>query len=216
MWCMACCRRDPRILSWSHKIQFSRTEESGEALWSVAGNIGLPFTDNGFFNASFEYGEADPTSRSIQRNDAQDLIDNGNDEVANPAQVWGNPDIRDDLKTFFNLGVDLNDTNQFYMFGNYASKEVEGGFYFRNPTNRGGVYAGPTVDAAGNEVPDDTVGALQSVRVGDMDGLGMGGACPAGIPLSEGGGLIPDPAILAAVTADPNCWSFVELFPGGV
>ena len=32
----------------------------------------------------------------------------GNTAVANPAQVWGNPEVEDDLKTFFNMGVDLD------------------------------------------------------------------------------------------------------------
>jgi len=48
-----------------------------------------------------------------------------------------------------------------------------------------------------------------------MDGLGTGGACPAGIPLTGTNGLIPDATILGQVQADPNCFSFVEMFPGG-
>ena len=33
----------------------------------VSGNVGLPFTDNGFANLSFQYKTADATSRSVQR-----------------------------------------------------------------------------------------------------------------------------------------------------
>ena len=36
-------------------------------------------------------GEADPTSRSVQRNDAAALIAAGNTLVQDPAQVWGSP-----------------------------------------------------------------------------------------------------------------------------
>ena len=99
----------------SLEAKYGQYDEGGsdEARWSVAGNIGLPFTDNGFFNASFEYGEADPTSRSVQRDDAAGLIADGNTEVANPAQVWGNPEIEDDLKTFFNMGLELSDSSEF-------------------------------------------------------------------------------------------------------
>jgi iron complex outermembrane receptor protein len=55
---------------------------------------------------------------------------------------------------------------------------------------------------------------VPSVLVGDLS-INTAGDCPAGIPLTQGGGLIPDPTVLAAVSANPNCFSFVELFPGG-
>ena len=41
--------------------------------FNVSGNIGLPLSSNGFANLSFEYREADPTSRSQQRSDAQSI-----------------------------------------------------------------------------------------------------------------------------------------------
>ena len=69
-------------------------------------------------------------------------------------------------------------------------------------------YAGPLVDANGDLDPNG--GA--SVRVGDLDGLGVGGSCPAGIPLN---GLIPDATIAGQVGSDPNCFSFIETIPGG-
>ena len=145
----------------SLEAKYGQYDEGGsdEARWSVAGNIGLPFTDNGFFNASFEYGEADPTSRSVQRDDAAGLIADGNTEVANPAQVWGNPEIEDDLKTFFNMGLELSDSSEFYSFGNYASKTVTGGFYFRNPNTRGAVFS-----------PDGGETRLVGDETGDMSG----------------------------------------------
>ncbi|WP_156507853.1 TonB-dependent siderophore receptor [Halioglobus sp. HI00S01] len=167
------------------------SEDGDEDLWSVAGNIGLPFTANGFFNASFEYGEAAPTSRSVQRDDAAALIAGGNTDVANPAQIWGNPEVEEDLKTFFNMGVDLNSNNSWYGFGNYASKTVTGGFYFRNPDTRQAVFG----DGNGNRL------------VGDVTG-DMSGNCPTDLDPSDAAGL-------AAVIADPNCFVFNERFPGG-
>ena len=56
--------------------------------------------------------------------------------------------------------------------------------------------------------------AVSSVLVGDLS-INTAGDCPAGIPLTQGGGLIPNAAVLAAVRANANCFSFVELFPGG-
>ena len=56
---------------------------------------------------------------------------------------------------------------------------------------------------------------VPSVSVGDLDGLGQGIDCPAGIPLTGTNGLIPDAGILASVTDSQNCFSFVETIPGG-
>lgn len=190
--------------------------------YRIAGNLGLPLGDNGFFNITAEYGETDGTVRSVVRNDVLALIAAGNTAAADfttinsytdeVPQYWGQPDVEDDLKVFFNAAFELSQYAEVYAFGNVAEREVTGGFFYRNPTNRGGVYAGPTVDAATGALDPDGVA---SVRVGDLDGLGAGGACPAGIPLTGTNGLIPDPVILAQVTADANCFSFVETIPGG-
>ena len=69
------------------------------------------------------------------------MIDAGNTDVLSPAQVWGQPEITDELKVFVNVGLDLGENKEFYMFGNYAEKHVDGGFFFRNPNTRGGVFA---------------------------------------------------------------------------
>ncbi|WOI54433.1 TonB-dependent receptor plug domain-containing protein [Parvularcula sp. LCG005] len=187
--------------------------------YRIAGNIGLPLYDSGFINITGEYSETDGTSRSIVRGDVAALIEAGNVDAADfltinsytdeVPQYWGQPDVEDNFKIFVNTGYEFNENLEGYAFGNYAERTATGGFFYRNPTNRGGVYAGPTVDP--------TTGALDpsgvaSVLVGDLDGVGVGEACPAGIPLD---GLIPDPTVLAAVTASANCFSFVETIPGG-
>ena len=82
----------------------SSTEYSCNKQLLCSYNIGLPFTENGFANFSFEYGAADDTNRSVQRNDAAGLIAAGNTAVAQPAQVWGQPIIDDDLKLVYNIG----------------------------------------------------------------------------------------------------------------
>ena len=110
--------------------------------FALAGNVGLPLGETGFVNLSMEYGNANPTSRSIQRNDAQAIIAAGNTNLRNPAQVWGSPKLDDDLKMFVNFGHLFENQLQFYGHTNFASRTVTGGFYFRNPHTRGGVFRG--------------------------------------------------------------------------
>ena len=62
--------------------------------YSLAGNVGLPLGETGFANLSLEYGNANPTDRSVQRLDAAALVAAGNTHVRDPAQVWGNPASR--------------------------------------------------------------------------------------------------------------------------
>ena len=176
------------------------TEGDGTA-FSVAGNIGLPLGNDGFANLSFEYGNTDPTDRSVQRNDAADLIAAGNTHVLNPAQVWGSPEIEDEIKLFANFGFDINDDTQFYGHANYVSKTVTGGFYFRNPNTRSAVFSGDDGETL-------LIGDLLDAQDGVLDGSAN---CPVVAITND----VPDAAALAQVFADPNCFSFQEMFPGG-
>ncbi|MCT2557672.1 TonB-dependent receptor [Tsuneonella sp. YG55] len=193
--------------------KYGQTYKGDGENYLFGANVGLPLGDAGFLNLSAEYGESNATDRSVQRDDAAALIAAGNTAVANPAQIWGQPNVNDDFKFYANAGVDLTEDITLYAFGNYASRNVDGGFFFRNPTNRGGVYAGPMVDPV-TGFASTAPNAVPSILVGDLS-INTAGDCPAGIPLTQGGGLIPNPVVLAAVTANPNCFSFVELFPGG-
>jgi len=161
----------------------------------VDGNIGLPFTNNGFVNLSFQYKNVDATSRSIQRPDAQALIDAGNTEVNNPSMIWGNPKVDDDITLFANVGLDLGNDKEFYMFGNYSNRTGTGGYYYRNPHNRGGVFT-------------DSNGDL---LVGAMDGNAA--ACP-NIVITEGD-VRNQQDYINGVANNDNCWAVNELMPGG-
>jgi iron complex outermembrane recepter protein len=194
--------------------RYGSTYEGDGDNYQIAANFGVPIGDAGFANFSAEFGEADDTSRSVQRDDAAALIAAGNTDVNDPAQIWGQPILSDDFKFFVNMGYEISPAAELYAFGNYASRNVDGGFFFRNPTNRGGVYEGPLVDPVTGAADPNGV---PSIRVGDLS-VDSAGDCPAGIPLTAGGGLRPDPTVLALVTGDGldgNCFSFIELFPGG-
>ncbi|MEH6634587.1 MAG: TonB-dependent receptor [Halioglobus sp.] len=173
------------------EVKYGEFSEDSESIYSVAGNIGVPITDSGFFNASFEYSESDDTDRSVQRDDAAGLIAGGNDAVGDPAQIWGSPEVNDDIKTIFNMGVEISDSAEIYAFGNYAYKEVDGGFYFRNPDTRAAVFS-----------PDDGVTRL----VGDITG-DMSGNCPV-VPVG-------DDQALQGIIDNPDCFVFNGQFPGG-
>ena len=137
--------------------------------YGVAGNIGLGSQET-WANLSLEYGGADPTIRSVQRADALALVDAGNDRVRDPAQIWGQPIVEGDLKFFANYGSVLTDNIDFYGHANYASKRVEGGFYFRNPNTRGAVF-GRKVDYPNDGNTDDDEFYL---LVGNLSGLPEG------------------------------------------
>ncbi|MXX39168.1 MAG: TonB-dependent receptor [Gemmatimonadetes bacterium] len=168
-------------------------------LFSIAGNLGLG-NESAWANLSLEYGNSGETIRSVQRNDAAGLLAAGNTNVANPAQIWGQPFIRDDLKFFANYGANLGENLDFYGHANYASKETEGGFYFRNPHTRSGVFKGPVLDDGS-----------PSLLVGDLDGVGQGSEC-APVPIIDNK---PDQDAWLQIRDDPNCFSFLKMFPGG-
>ncbi|MEL6868287.1 MAG: TonB-dependent receptor [Pseudomonadota bacterium] len=206
-------------------VNYGSTFDGDGDNYRVAGNIGFPLGDSGFINLTGEFNDVEGTVRSVVRDDVQAAIDGGytpvqdfsaiNTYTSEVPQYWGQPDVTDDIKLFVNSAIELSNGAEAYFFGNYASRTVEGGFFYRNivgPTTgqqRGGVYRGPTVDPlTGLEDPN----GVPSILVGDLDGLGAGGACPAGIPLN---GVIPDATILAQVTGDANCFSFAETIPAG-
>ena len=175
-------------------------EGDGES-YTLSGNIGLPLGKGGFANLSAEYGASNPTSRSVQRDDAAALVAAGNKNVRDPAQIWGAPTVDGDLKLWGNFGRFFGDRLQLYGHANYASETVTGGFFYRNPNTRPGVFSldgGETV----------LVGDVLDARDGVLDGS-------AGCPVVKITDHVPDPVALERVFDDPNCFTFQEMFPGG-
>ena len=185
-------------------------------------NKGFAIGSDGFLNVSGEFGFANDTNRSIQRDDAQSLIDAGYEEVPVPAMIWGTPLIEDDLKLWANYGFAITDGIELYGYANHNTKKVDGGFYYRNPTNRGGVYAGALYDSrTGLPIPAETLALDEedfdiavpeefrrtSLLVGDTTGEG---GCDD-IPFEEDG-------ITLSSSLDDlpsNCFTFQQTIPGG-
>ena len=180
-------------------------------MYTLSGNVGLPLGETGFLNLTGEYGNANPTDRSTQRNDALALIASGNTRVRSPAQIWGSPQVSNELKLWANMGYLFSEDMQFYGHGNYVSKQVEGGFYYRNPGTRSGVFG--TRNEAGDRI----------LLVGDMlaaanPGVPVGAAMCPEVRVTDDGVVIDSPGNRQAydrVMSDPNCFSFQKLFPGG-
>ena len=166
--------------------------------FTFAGNAGLPLGPEGFLNLSLEYGGTQPTNRALQDGGTQTVINGGNSNVRDTSRVWGVPLVDDDLKVFANFGTG-GERAEFYGHANYASKKVTGGFYFRNPNNRGNVYS---IDGG------------ETLLVGDVleaQGMGVGAAnCPT-VNITNG---TPDPVAFGQVRNDPNCFTFHQPFLG--
>ena len=175
--------------------------DGGGEGYTISGNTGLPLGATGFANLSAEYGRSNSSNRSVQRADAALLVSRGNTHVRDPAQIWGAPEIEDDVKLWGNFGYFLGSGTKAYAHVNYASQSLTRGFFYRNPNTRSGVFS---LDGG------------ETLLIGDMldaqDGVLDGSAgCPV-VRVTDG---LPDPAALGHVLSDPNCFTFQKLFPGG-
>ncbi len=193
-------------------VRWGRFYEGDGETADVSANIGLPLTDSGFANFSVEYRSSAGTDRSQQRDDALALIDAGNrhipdwdyDRVFHPnVMIWGAPEVHYDVKLFGNLGINLGNDREAYAFGNFAEREVQGGFYFRNPHTRSGVFRGDPVTIDGT--------TYNTVKVADLSADGVSGNCSP-IRIMDN---VANAGDLAAVESNPDCFSFISAFPGG-
>jgi len=183
--------------------------EGDGTLVQLMGNVGLPLGDDGFFNVTGTWSEQDPTSRSTQRTDAITLIAAGNTDIRQPyAQIFGGPEYRDNWNIFINSGIQLNNSQEIYAFGNFGRRETEGGFFFRNPNNRSGTYTNDSVRA----VVDTNIGPGETNIVSNCPALTSPGSGSSGVPLDPAA-VAADEAAMAALPA--NCWLMNQLVPGG-
>ncbi len=132
------------------------TRNDGETL-TIRGNIGLPLGDDGFFNASFEYRDRNPTNRSgfdprqqyplVAVPDLvciQALPDSNNCLQLDPRELtfdrfnhrFGNAKV-EDITAVINAGVPITDTMEAYLFASYGKRDGNSaGFYRRAQDSR--------------------------------------------------------------------------------
>ena len=202
---------------------FGKTSEPFEEGWfpgdgemyTLSGNVGLPLGETGFLNLTGEYGNANPTDRSTQRDDARALVGAGNTSVRSPAQIWGAPQVSNEIKLWANMGYLFDNDMQVYSHGNYVSKQVEGGFYYRNPGTRSGVFGTRNADGQRILLIGDMLAAADpTVPVGAA-------MCPEVRVTDDGVVIKNDPSLpnnmdaYKRVMNDPNCFTFQKMFPGG-
>ena len=192
-----------------------RTGESGEGdggLTQFQGNIGMPLGDDGFLNITGSWMEQDATSRTLQRTDAATLISSGNAaqkaSVENPAQIYGAPEQIDNYNLFFNSGIKVSDDLEVYAFGNYGARETIGGFFYRNPNNRGGVYTNGSTRA----VVDTNIRNRATGVTSNCPALKSPGSGSNGVPLDQAK-VAADALALANLPS--NCWVMNQVVPGG-
>ena len=180
----------------SVQVKGSQTFEGDGTSVSLAGIYGMPIGDGGSLTVSADYSATEATVRSTQLGDAHLLIASGNSDVRQPfAQIWGTPDVHSDFRGFVNFEMPMDNGTTVYGWGNVSLRDVEGGFFFRNPATRSGVF---TID-------DGETALIADLGDDSSD-------CPV-VPIEDQ--LTPDADLLAQVASDPNCYSFLSLFPGG-
>jgi iron complex outermembrane receptor protein len=183
------------------EVKYGEYGEGDGETYSVAVNKGFSLGGKGFLNLTGEFGNQKPTDRSVQRTNAADITAAGIAGIANPAQVWGLPEVEDDLKLWANFEFDINENLQTFGHANHNTKKVTGGFFYRAPYTsgaRGGVY---------RDGDNFLIGDLSA------DASGNGGiGCPV-VPITND--IAADIASLASATAAPNCFSWTEVLPSG-
>jgi iron complex outermembrane receptor protein len=144
----------------SVEVQYGQYYE-GESTIKVAANIGLPLSDNGFANFSAEWTDDEQLERGHQPYDAVYLSELGGTPAQDSpygdklTQTWGRPETYG-LRTAWNLGLDLGNGSEAYLFGNYASTYGNYRFFYReivDNTARSGLGSG--LDSSMGEMPID-------------------------------------------------------------
>ncbi|MCP4699398.1 MAG: TonB-dependent receptor [Gammaproteobacteria bacterium] len=170
-------------------------EGDGESI-TLAGTYGFEVGDGGSLNLSVEYTDTDRTKRTQQADNTQAFVNAGYTDVRDPAIWWGAPKTEDDIKLFANLNSPVVSGTKVYGFASYNKRENIIGFFFRNPAREG-------------------VFALGDERI-VFDTAGKGGCPSLTVPdLSDSSAVAADLAAIEGLRNDPNCFSFLENYPGG-
>lgn len=182
---------DPDVRRWEMQYGSSFEGDGEHARWS--GIFGIQLGVDGFATIALDVRHNEPTVRSSQDPQAVELVRNGFTNVADPVVKWGAPQQKDNYKLLVNAAIPAS-MGELYGFGNWATKDVDGSFFFRNPNTRQNVFVVGSGAAARRLVADTAGTGCPEVTVGDARA---------------------DNPDLVGLIANPNCFVFNEWFPGG-
>jgi iron complex outermembrane receptor protein len=197
--------------------QYGEYSESDGQRYTIAGNIGLPLTTDGFLNLSAEYSEADETSRGNARPDALavgSFVGIGQVPEEGLGQRWGDPNV-EVFKVLVNAGIPFGNGMEFYGHANYMDNSTLSDFFYRGPV------IGPPNAPQASGVTARTTLMIDSINNVTSAATPDGLADPASAALVSsitGQGLNPADYLTADATS-PSGWSLLNpihtLFPGG-
>ena len=172
----------------------------------ISGITGFKIGNEGGLVLSAEYKNSDPTVRAQQPSGRQAFTDAGWPEVPNPSFRWGNTEVSDDISLVANLVVPLANASELYGYATYNNRTNVSPFFNRDPFRAGWfTIVNPDVNGRSDFLVFDTT----------ADGSGN---CPL-IPVPD----LSDPtatqaaaAAVGALSSNPNCFSFLEIYPGGI
>ena len=179
-------------------------EGDGEVI-RVSGIIGFEIGNGGSLNLSAEYKDSENTVRAQQPSSRQAYTDAGWPDVPNPSFRWGNPEVSDDVSVVVNLVLPIGgDGNELYGYATYNNRKNLSPFFNRDPF-RAGWFTVANPNGGSDFLVFDTT----------SDGSGN---CPV-IPvpdLSDSAATSAAATAVGALSDNPNCFSFLEIYPGGI
>ncbi len=179
-------------------------EGDGDSI-RISGITGFRIGDDGSLTLSAEYKESDRTVRAQQPASRQAFADAGWPQVPNPSFRWGNPDVADDLSLVANfVSPSLANGNEVYGYATYNNRKNLSPFFNRDPF-RSGWFTVSNPEGGSSFLVFDTT----------SDGSGD---CPV-IPVpsvSDSAAVRAAAAAVGALSGDANCFSFLEIYPGGI
>lgn len=138
-------------------VQAGQYYEGDGTSVQVAGNVGLPLTDVGFINFSFQLNDDDNTVRARTFSSSawdpfeayetdpafRAAVDAAGIDLNDPLEMRGKPKERA-ARFVVNSGIDINDTSQLYAYANYSR-------------SKGDAYATYRVPGGGHNVMDNPI-----------------------------------------------------------
>lgn len=119
--------------------QVSQYYEGDGATYQAGARIGFDL-DDGHLTATFQYSDAELTSRTRQRPDAIAFqAANPAVTVPNPVQRWGQPDL-ETYRIAFDGALPVAGIGEAYAFGTYATGEGVNDINWRNPSANPAIF----------------------------------------------------------------------------